>query len=332
MEICLIGDFSRDLDEGYKNTSHYLAAGLARRHSVVRLNSKRVGSTAFWHDFRRARPEIIHVIAQPTTRGLMLTHLLGRLRPGARTVISALRGERYLEDRPGGQRRILRAIKPDLILAQTGETAARFAAAGCRTAQLPNGVDLQRFRPASATRKRRLRHKYGLGLDRPVVLHVGHLHRARNLQVLAPLPQMAKQVVVAGSVYMGTHRDLIEELERTGMQLLKGYQAHVEELYQLADCYVLPTAPENSISMPLSVLEAMACNLPVVTTRFPGLQQYFTQGNGFTFVDSPSEIVEHVDEAVRSAKTCATRTMICEFSWESVVERLHKHYVEIAAS
>jgi glycosyltransferase involved in cell wall biosynthesis len=334
MQICLIGDFCRNLDEGYKNTSHYLAAGLERHHAVLRLNAKHAGSVAFWRDFRRACPDIIHTIAQPTGRSLVLTYLLRRFRPHARTVISALRGESYFAGRHHGARqcRLLRVVPPDLVLAQTIEAEALFKGVGCRTLRLPNGVDLERFKPVTSKWKRDLRQKYGVGLDRPVVLHVGHLHAARNLEALMPLPATAKQVVVAGSLYMGTDHGLIERLERARFQLFKGYQPRVEELYQIADCYVFPTDLGDSISMPLSVLEAMACNLPIVTTRFAGLEQHFVSGHGFAFVDSPGEIPTRVDEALQTTDTCATRAMVQEFSWEAVTDRLQTYYRGLIAA
>src|SRR5512136_825395 len=95
MNIILLGDFSDNLDEGYKNTSHYLANGLEKCHSVVRLNAKRIGTAQFWRSFIKSRPQIIHTIAQPTGQSLILTRLLRQYRPQARTVVSALRAERY---------------------------------------------------------------------------------------------------------------------------------------------------------------------------------------------------------------------------------------------
>ena len=326
MNICMIGDFSENLDEGYKNTSHYLARGLEQQHTVVRLNAKQVGSKAFWQRFAAAEPQIIHTIAQPTDQALLLTHLLRQMRPQARTVVSALRGESYFAEGKVGlkQRMLLRAARPDLMLVQSQTAEALFHEAGVPVAHLPNGVDFERFSPAGTAEKQALRRKYGVPLNRPVVLHVGHLHAQRNLEALAPLPERNIQVVVAGSLYMGTHHDLIAHLERVGFQLFKGYQPHVEELYKLADCYVFPTTPGNSITMPLSVLEAMACNLPVITTRFIGLEQAFTPGRGFWFLDDAARLPAHVEAALHlsAGNGCYTREMVQRLSWQAVTEQL----------
>jgi glycosyltransferase involved in cell wall biosynthesis len=334
MKICLVGDFSDNLDEGFKNTSHYLAKTLEDHHTVVRLNVKQVRSAAFWRDALRARPDIIHTIAQPTDQSLLLTRMLRARWPRARTVVSALRAERYFQGGAVGLRRraLLQALRPDLVLAQSAGAEALFRRSGCVTVQLPNGVDLHRFVPASPERKRELRAKYGIAPDRPAVLHVGHLEAARNLTALEQLLAKQIQLVVAGSLYMGTNHELIERLEGAGFHLFKGYQPHVEELYMLADCYVFPAQPGNSITMPLSVLEAMACNLPVVTTRFVGLQELFQTGGGFQFADDPGRIPEYVEAALRSGAACHTREMVKALSWQAIAERLEGHYERLVAA
>lgn len=331
MNVCMIGDFSADLDEGYKNTSHYLAGGLERRHVVTRLNAKRVGTMGFWQRFAQASPEIIHTIAQPTDQSLVLTHLLRRYRPQARTVISALRGDQYFLNRRASlkQRLLIRLMRPDMVLTQSESVSALLRSLSCRVSRLSNGVDVERFRPVSQGRKRELRAKYGVDPDRRVVLHVGHLHPARNLLALRGLPRRGVHVVVAGSLYMGTNQAFIEQIERAGFHLLKGYQPQVEELYQLADCYVFPTRPGDSITTPLSVLEALACNLPVVTTRFSGLVEAFQGGAGLTFVDDSDDLTAAVMAALEAPAACATRELVAPFAWHSVIERLQAHYEEI---
>ena len=304
MRICVVGDFSDDLDEGFKNISHYLAGELDKQHTVVRLNAKRIRTAPFWRTFVRARPDVIHTISQPTDQSLILTGMLRGYWPRARTVMSALRPEGYFV---GGkvtpkQNWLIRTMRPDLVLVQNDDAEALFRKLGCHVSQLPNGVDLDRFRPADQECKQALRRKYALDEGRPVVLHVGHLREERNLMALQGLLAQNMQVVVVGSLYMGPHHDLIVRLERAGFQLLKGYQPNVEELYMLSDCYVFPVPPGSSITMPLSVLEAMACNLPVITQRFEGLVQAFVPGNGLQFFDGADDLPGRVETALQQCR------------------------------
>jgi glycosyltransferase involved in cell wall biosynthesis len=328
--ICLVGDFSGDLDEGYKNTSYHLARGLEEHNTVIRLNVKRVRAVEPWRSLLRLRPQLIHIIAQPTHQSLMFTRLLGLAWPQARTVISSLRPEAYFI---GGkvsqiQRRLIHLTRPNLVLVQSHEARGLLEQLGCSVAQLPNGVDLERFRPVTGERRRQLRTQYGLDPGRPVVLHVGHLQATRNLMALSPLPRAGVQVVIAGSLYMGTDHSLIARLERAGVRVFKGYQARVEELYMLADCYVFPPQPGDSLSMPLSVLEAMACNLRVVTARFSGLEYAFEEGHGLRFIDSTDAFLPYVQEMLVSPMP-ATRPMVSAYSWQSVINRLQRHYQEL---
>lgn len=328
IRICLIGDFSDKLDEGYKNTGTHLARNLEEDSTLVRLNVKQLGAVECWHSLVRLRPQIIHTIAQPTSQSLIVTRLLGQTWPQARTVVSALRPESYFIGGQASQiqRWLIRLTRPDLVLTQSRGARKLFEQLGCSVAQLPNGVDLERFRPVTSERKRQLRTQYGLDPDRPVVLHVGHLQVARNLMALSPLPHAGIQVVVAGSTYMGTDHDLIGQLEEAGFHVLKGYQPQVEQLYMMADCYVFPPQPGASLSMPLSVLEAMACNLRVVTTRFSGLESVFAAGHGLRFVDVNDSFLAHVLAMLASPIPPATRPMVSAYSWQSVVYRLQRYY------
>jgi len=70
-------------------------------------------------------------------------------------------------------------------------------------------------------------------------------------------------------------------LKKYGFRIIDEYVPNIEEIYNLADCYVFPTFKRhNCIDMPLSVMEAMACNIPVISTKFGGLPKIFKEGNG----------------------------------------------------
>lgn len=332
MRIAFVGDFSDKLDEGYKNTSHYLAKWLeADGHQVTRLNHKRLGSLGFWKSCLSAHPQIIHLIAQPTHTSLGFACLAKRYFPAARLVVSALRPEGYFRNGRATllQKAMLRLGKPDLVFLQSSATARHWRGAGCATACLPNGVDLERFTPAPAELKASLCRRYALDCHRQVVLSVGHLEEARNLSALEGLVDGQVQVLIAGSLYQGTHHALIRRLKSLGFIVLKGYQPRVEELYQAADCYVFPAAPGDSLSMPLSVLEAMACNLPVVTGQFPGLKQFFPAGDGITYVESSEQLVEAVRQALRAGGAPSTRERVKDFSWQSVVRQMGQYYAAL---
>ena len=331
MNICLLGDFSNNLDEGFKNVSCYLADGLSAGNQVVRINVKRLGRVGFWKAMWNTNPQIIHTIAQPTDQSLIFTKLLKMHWPSARTVISVLRPEKYFRDGDISQKQklMLRYARPDLVLVQSDDAKIKFRTLGCNTNYLSNGVDLDRFKPARDDYKQYLRHKYGIHPNLPVVLHVGHIEAARNLSALIELSKNNIQVVVVGSQYLGAKDKSTVQLYAAGFHVFLGYQPQIEEFYMLADCYVFPVIPGFSISMPLSILEGMACNLLIAATRFQGLESVFREGNGFRYFRTSEELLETVKELLGCDLIPETRKMVSQYSWRGVISQLENYYEEL---
>jgi glycosyltransferase involved in cell wall biosynthesis len=166
-----------------------------------------------------------------------------------------------------------------------------------------------------------------LGADLPVVLHVGHLEAGRNVRYLGDLAARGDcQVVLvtSSSTAFQANQALGQELCRAGVVLLTDYQPRIEQLYQLADCYLFPVeSTDNAIDAPLSVLEALACDLPVVTTRYGGLPRLFAAWAhpALAFVETPAALVE---EAARLAHAGVRggRSLVEPYGWERIAEEL----------
>jgi glycosyltransferase involved in cell wall biosynthesis len=205
---------------------------------------------------------------------------------------------------------------------------------------VPLGVDLERFTPVTPSRKTELRAKYGIGQEDFIALHVGHMSEGRNIRALAQVQDGGNQVLIAASTFFNHDAPLIRDLEAHGVRFVTGYLDSVQEAYQLADCYVFPTISERAcISQPLSVLEAMACNLPVITTRFGGLPGLFpNEGGGLLYADSLPELATKVSQVRHSFRHVSPRTreMVEQYSWDRTgqdilgfLEELHSHIATI---
>jgi glycosyltransferase involved in cell wall biosynthesis len=94
-------------------------------------------------------------------------------------------------------------------------------------------------------------------------------------------------------------------------------------LYQLADLYVFPTLPgrKGCIEIPLSVLEAMACNIKSACTRFGGLPDIFEEGRGFYFIDCDKNLVNIVEKSQEN-NLVRTREMANQYAWKSVTKKI----------
>ncbi len=155
-----------------------------------------------------------------------------------------------------------------------------------------------------------------------MILHVGHLCSGRGLRALKSLAgQQGLHLVLAASTANPANESLKRELEQAGVEVHHEYLPRIEDLYRAADLYLFPVREgSGSIEFPLSVLEAMACNLPVVTTPFGALAENFLAGDGLQYFQTPEKIPAAMD-AVLSART-DTRAKVEGFSWEAGMETL----------
>jgi len=218
--------------------------------------------------------------------------------------------------------------KPDMLFAQAAHSKQiPYKRYGIRYQLLPPAVDTERFQIVKGNlKKRRLLRKYSLPQHSKICLHVGHVRQSRNIDWLLQLNLPAEaHLVVVGSTSRFIEKDLIRALQERGVTVLNRYLPAIEEIYQLADVYLFPVqAPDAAIEMPLSILEAMACNLPVVTTSFGGLTKYFTNVGGLYFADTPETFQRAVSKALE-AHICNTRAAVELFSWQNIAEIAYKN-------
>lgn len=323
LRVCVIGDFSGAADEGMKNTARYFAQALEDRGVVVkRADITTVFQPSFVVGIRSFDPDVLHYIPGVGVKNLVL---MASLKPltGAKTVISAVHPKFVPQIRV-----FLRAVEPDLLFVQTRSGDTLYDAAGWNTEFLTNGVDLKRFTPLSDEEKKEVRSRFDFGVDEFVVLHVGHLTMKRGLEVLINLQTTVDRakVVIAASDHFDTEKKIVKKLNTAGCQILNGYIPNIEELYAAADCYVFPTRAGNTIQIPLSVLEAMACNLPVVTLRHPGLVELFDPGDGFFLCESADDLIEAVSELESRPTESTTRVKVERCSWDFIAQTALEWY------
>lgn len=323
-------------DEGYDRAAQELVDALRRRvpvrvHFTRPAARRRMASARLGPRLRRTvalldprlhgrlvfpRPDAVLYLSRSSASGPAFLRC-GLLKLSARRPVVML----ALQEWGAGWRPLLPgSLRPDRIYVAAPALSGA-ATDRDRVATLDLGVDLVRFHPVAAGARTALRAKWGLDAGRPVLLHVGHLRSGRNLGALGLLAGRY-QVVVAASRHTGIESDRLHaDLEACGIRVFRGYQPDIHELYQLADCYVFPTlSPGDAIAFPLSVLEALACDLPVASTRFGALPARFAGVPGVRFVEDPSELGAAVDLLL--AERASTRRIAEAFSWDAVADRL----------
>ncbi len=140
---------------------------------------------------------------------------------------------------------------------------------------ISNGVDTARFAPVTAELKSCLREKLNLPRAAIIAIYTGRLVSYKGLPLLLSVWNEIRRkheralLILAGTGGLDIHNceeELREYVKVNGLEkyvLFTGAVQNVAEYLQASDLFAFPT--END-AFPSSIVEAMACALPVVTT------------------------------------------------------------------
>jgi glycosyltransferase involved in cell wall biosynthesis len=171
---------------------------------------------------------------------------------------------------------------------------------------VPNGVDTDLFYPVDATRKRRLREELGLPVDAVLALFVGRFVPKKGYDILLRCSSDRYRVLFAGDEPSASERE-----ETDAIFVGRRTQRQVADLYRACDIFVLPSSSEG---FPLSVQEAMASRLAVITSDDPGYDIYELDPEYVALVSPNVESVGAALEAV--AADDAKRTRMASYSYQ----------------
>ena len=192
---------------------------------------------------------------------------------------------------------IVNYLNPSSLLLLGKFDRAFFLENGLRVKTLPPAVDNVRFCQAIPAEKEKIRAEFDIPKNKTIVLHVGHIRPTRNVQCFSNVQKIKDvQVVLVGSSSTPTENNLKDRLVRDGVLVIDRYIQEISDVYKMADAYIFPVVNNIAcIDMPLSILEAMACNLPIITTRFGGLEDNFEESTGFNYFDNDKQLAELVE-------------------------------------
>ena len=242
-----------------------------------------------WRLFRlywRERPAVVHHVAmKPILYGSIAA--LGVPRTG---VINALAGLGFLFTQSGGRVRLVRKAVLSVFRRLFTRPQTRVI--------LQNAEDLALFRDRLGVPAANLRLVRGAGVDvarfatvqhgvreRPVVVMVARVLRDKGVLELAEAARLLRaegqrvRVLIVGGVDEQNPNSLsraeIQALHDEGAVEWLGHRTDVAAIYAAADIAVLPSYREG---LPKSLLEAMACGLPVVATDTSGCRELVADG------------------------------------------------------
>ncbi len=321
--------------------------GRARMSSYMKALVRRCADPA-------SRPDVIQLLA------LNVFSVPGLLRLRARGVPTVftytLLGE--LSDRP--LKRWLQRIYirlpfqlVDRVVVSSSVMRDELLELGVRTPVdiIPNGVDVDRFRPARDRAERMaVREALGIPEEAPLALAIGSIMPRKRPDLILEAWRRVREehpeahLVLAGprhdqayERYRDFGRRIRELVEATGAPEtihFPGKVDDVEAYMRAADLFLFASRREG---MPNVIPEAMACGLPVVTTPFIGLPDEFgREGVHYELVEGGREMAVTIsslldDEARRTRLGRAGRAWMAEhLDLDRTLDRYAALYRELA--
>lgn len=165
---------------------------------------------------------------------------------------------------------------------------------------IPNGVDLNLFNKVSAKK-----------LQSPTLLFVGRLHPQKNLASLINAIYITKNqipniklIIVGDGPQKEFLKKTISKFKLSKSVKLVGELAKIDLIraYKSAHAFILPSIYEGQ---PLTLLEAWAAKLPVITSKTGDCQYLVKNGlNGYLISDSsdPEKISEAIIKTMQSKR------------------------------
>lgn len=230
--------------------------------------------------------------------------------------------------------RAYRGVPVEVVSPSTADDLVRRGFDRERIRVIPNGVDVERYRPDPATPR----------FPDPTVLYLGRLKRYKGVDLVVRAVGLLRDRGVVVRFLVAGRGDFEPELRRLRHELeledrveLLGYvgeEAKVD-LFRRAWIHVLASEKEG---WGLTNLEAGACATPTVASDAPGLRDSVRDGETGLLVphgdvaalaDALGTLVADADLRERLGRNA--RSFALEFSWDRAADRTASHLEEVRA-
>jgi|SRR5882672_6938593 len=219
-----------------------------------------------------------------------------------------------------------------------------------RFVELPNGVDVDAFRPSDTASRSAARAHFGVPDDRFVVLYVGRISPEKGpdllVEALRRLDPGRFHLVLAGEWPQGdARRSARVEFADSLRARLAGMDVRVlghfapeamPEIYRLGDLLVVPSRFEEPFSM--VAIEAMASGLPVLALRKGGMKEYMVDGENALMLPAnigadalANAIATAAEKSGKLGQLARSARALVEsrFTWAHVVRDTERVYREM---
>jgi UDP-glucose:(heptosyl)LPS alpha-1,3-glucosyltransferase len=170
---------------------------------------------------------------------------------------------------------------------------------------IPHGVDINKFHPINRQERTKIRARYGFR-EGDFLVYFSSTFKRRNLECLIKaLPRIKNaKLIITGGGNFSYYARLSKDLGVSSRVMFLGYLPDIQEIYSIADVYVLPTLYDT---FGLSILEAMASGVPVIVSKMAGSAELITNGKE-GFILNKLTVDEIVDKLLLLIDNCELRS------------------------
>jgi glycosyltransferase EpsD len=148
------------------------------------------------------------------------------------------------------------------------------------------GVNTERFKPLRENDKPLLRKSFGYKPDDFLLFYAAEFNKNKNQQLLLQSLALIKDEVPTAKLLLAGEGSLLQECRELAKSLgirhmvhFLGFRNDIEEILPMCDVAVASSLREG---LPVNIMEAMACGLPVVVVENRGHSELVQEGvNGF---------------------------------------------------
>lgn len=206
---------------------------------------------------------------------------------------------------------------------------------------IPNGVNLDDFK--NLDKKEKIRQKFNLSKTDKVIVYLGQIHYIKGLDLLVNAffflvkknPQIRLLIIGSDSGYLSTLKTIIknkriDENKVTFTGLLKGKEKL--SLLAASDIFVYPSYSEG---FSISILEAMACSLPIIITDKCYFPEVGSKRAGLIIHPDNRSLRQALELLLTNQKLTealgqSAKNLIKEkYQWSKVVGQLEKVYFKV---
>jgi glycosyltransferase EpsD len=185
------------------------------------------------------------------------------------------------------------------------------------------GINIEKYKPVEATHKSILRSNHGYNADDFLMFYAAEFNKNKNQKLLIESLALLKDEVLNAKLLLAGDGPLLQECKDLAHKLeldnridFLGFRNDIEDLLKLSDLAVASSLREG---LPVNIMEAMACGLPVIANDNRGHRELIENSkNGWIIKNNPKDFSNKIKII---AKNSELKTLLGSHGRNIILER-----------